>query len=61
MATPMSLTAPQSFKKCRSLLKAAVLYQDEENGILDDRTIKAIGEFQEKRSSTIFRILCLVR
>lgn len=28
--------------------QAAGLYQGEENGLLDDGTMKAIGEFQEK-------------
>lgn len=39
---------PALVQKVQKALKAAGLYQGEENGLLDDGTMKAIGEFQEK-------------
>jgi peptidoglycan hydrolase-like protein with peptidoglycan-binding domain len=39
--------SPAIVQKVQKALKAAGLYQGEENGILDDGTMKAIGEFQE--------------
>jgi peptidoglycan hydrolase-like protein with peptidoglycan-binding domain len=40
--------SPAIVQRVQKALKAAGLYQGEENGILDDGTMKAIGDFQEK-------------
>jgi peptidoglycan hydrolase-like protein with peptidoglycan-binding domain len=39
---------PAIIQTVQKALKTAGLYQGEENGILDDGTMKAIGEFQQK-------------